>query len=99
MSGPYETEQQARHDTIPQAVHELWERRFTSPVGETVAEVVLGALRDACTRAGVELGAYGTYVLACLARYAEPETAQVIADLIDRAYAAGHESASTARNA
>lgn len=89
MSGPYETEAQARAGAIPQAVHELWDRHFTPPTGEAAAEVVLGALRDACARAGADLGAYDTYVLACLARYAEPETAQVIADLIERAYAAG----------
>ena len=43
---------------------------------------------DACTAAGVELGAFDRRVLAWLSGW-EPETCAVIAGLVTRAYAAG----------
>ena len=75
MSGPYETEREARQAAMDAA---------GGPENAVSAEANRRLLEEACTAAGVTLGAYDHRILLWLAGY-EPATAAVVAGLITRA--------------
>jgi len=76
VSGPYETEREARADV---------QHIFDSPPGSW-GDGMRRLLEDACGAAGVQLGAYDHRILLWLAGW-EPQTCAVIAGLITRAAA------------
>lgn len=84
MSGPYETEEQAHAEWLPQAVRDL----AAGAQGHLAREWCTDALLGACQQAGVTLGAYDERIIRWLAMW-EPETVQVIIGLVDRAHEAG----------
>ena len=93
MTGPFETEQQARQLPAVQAVYAAF--RADPGVGRMVLTILDPCspqthemLLSACAAAGVELGAYDRHILAWLAGW-EPQTVAVIAGLISRAHEAG----------
>jgi hypothetical protein len=80
MSGPYETERQAADAT---------RHIYDSPPGTGAwGDGNHRLMEDACTAAGVQLGAYDHRILVWLAGW-EPATCAVIAGLITRARALG----------
>ena len=85
MTGPFETEQQARQLPAVQAVYAAF--RADPGVGKMTPQTH-EMLLSACAAAGVELGAYDRHILAWLAGW-EPQTVAVIAGLISRAHEAG----------
>jgi hypothetical protein len=85
MTGPFETEQQARQLPAVQAVYEAF--RADPGLGKMTPQTH-EMLIAACAAAGVELGAYDRHILAWLAGW-EPQTCAVIAGLISRAHEAG----------
>ncbi|HUK73793.1 MAG TPA: hypothetical protein VLW50_34460 [Streptosporangiaceae bacterium] len=95
MSGPFETEQQARELPAVRAVHEAC---AAAPGVGRMAPHNKQMLEDACTDAGVAAGAYDRRILAWLAGW-EPQTCAVIAGLITRAHAAAPRSASAVEDA
>ena len=84
MSGPYETEAQAR--AVP-AVRAAYEAAHNSPRRGVMTERNHEALCRAAAAAGVALGAYDHRILQWLAGF-EPQTCAVVAGLITRAAAA-----------
>ena len=85
MSGPFETEREARELPAVQAVYEAF--RADPGVGR-MAPHNHRMLDEACAAARIGLGAFDRRVLAWLSGY-EPETCAVVAGLITRAYEAG----------
>ena len=81
MTGPFETEREARELAAVQAIYEAF--RNDPGVGRMTPHVHR-MLVEACAAAGVQLGAYDRRVLAWLAGW-EPQTAAVVAGLISRA--------------
>lgn len=79
MSGPFETEDQAR---LTPAVRAAYEAMRTGKPGDRSA--CLAILAAACAAAGVELGAYDASILRWLANY-EPQMCAVVAGLVARA--------------
>lgn len=79
MSGPYETEAQARD-----ALRHLYEAVAPREWSTAVEAVVL----DTCRKAGVELGAYDRRLITWFSTWGWAETAW-LTGLIERAYAAG----------
>lgn len=77
MSGPYEIEREALDDCAP--IYAAM-RAQTSPM----QALNLAVLEDACHVASADLGAYDRKILAWLAGF-EPQTTQVIAEIIRRA--------------
>jgi hypothetical protein len=78
MNGPYETELEA----VKAA--RVWEIQ-----GETMLSATLTMLIEACSAAGVTLGAYDTLTLEWLAGHDQPQRCAVVAGLIHRAHAEG----------
>jgi hypothetical protein len=78
MSGPYDTERQAADAAshILNSPPEAWRNGCHR------------LMEDACTAAGIRLGAYDHRILLWLAEW-EPSTCAVIAGLITRAHNAG----------
>ncbi len=88
MTGPFETARQARETPAVRAAYDAMHASHRRGVmGERNHQM----LNDACTAAGVELGAYDHRILLWLANW-EPETIAVIAGIISRA-AAGRDGA------
>ncbi len=79
--GPFQDERQARELPEVQAVYEAF--RADPGAGKMTAPN-LRMLLDACTAAGVRVGAYDVRILEWLATW-EPATCAVIAGLIIRA--------------
>lgn len=90
MSGPYETEHDAAIEPMPRAVSALHRagRVRTGDPDRIVHGTMLAELLGACADAGIEVGAYDRRILSWAASW-ETTTAQVFADLIRRAHAAG----------
>jgi hypothetical protein len=84
VTGPYETERQA----AAAARHIYDSDPGTGAWGDGNHRL----MEDACTAAGVQLGAYDHRILLWLAGW-EPSTCAVIAGLITRARAAGQDTA------
>jgi len=78
MNGPYETELEAVRAA------RIWETQ-----GQTMLSASLTMLIEACSAAGVTLGAYETHTLEWLAGHDQPQRCAVVAGLIERAYEAG----------
>ena len=85
MTGPYETEQQARE--IP-AVRAVYDAFAASPGTGRMTPHCHRILKDACSWAGVATGAYDHRILAWLVGWG-PETCAVVAGLITCAHEAG----------
>lgn len=83
--GPFETEREARELPAVRAVYAAFDR---DPGAGRMAPHIHRMLSEACTAAGVQLGAYDRRILAWLAGW-EPQTCAVIAGLISRANLAG----------
>jgi hypothetical protein len=83
MSGPYDTERDTYPETRP-----LHEAARTSEDFASLTTLNRARLLATCDKHGVKLGAFDRRILAWLANY-EPETCQVITDIIRRAYTAG----------
>lgn len=81
ITGPFEHEQEARDHQAVRAVRYAHSAPLAALRNHRILE-------DACTQAGVELGAYDHRILIWLAQY-EPATCAVIAGLIRRAHSAG----------
>lgn len=82
MSGPYETVEQMAADLS--ALHER-----AHAAGESdMRRAQVRHLLDTLTRLGVEVGSYDELILASIGQW-EPSTVVVLADLIERAHAAG----------
>ncbi|WP_026411455.1 hypothetical protein [Actinomadura oligospora] len=82
MSGPYETE----HDAYTE-VRDIYASHGKRGVMRARTQDLLLSV---CAQHDIELGEYDRAVLAWLAKH-PPETAQVIAGLIDRAAKSAHE--------
>lgn len=82
-SGPFETEEEVRH--LP-AVRAVYDASRAAPGAGRMTPLNHRMLYEACTAAGVELGAYNHAILTWLAGY-EPQTCAVIAGMISRAAA------------
>jgi len=89
MSGPFETEGQARELPAVRAVYAAFDRDHGT--GKMAPHSYL-MLISACEAAGVGLGAYDQRILAWLAGW-EPQTCAVICGLISRAAEAGAKPA------
>ncbi len=76
--GPHENELEA----VKAA--RVWETE-----GQTMFSASLTMLIEACSEAGVTLGAYDTLTLEWLAGHDQPQRCAVVAGLIERAYEAG----------
>jgi len=85
VSGPFETEGQARELPTVRAVYEAFRR---DPGLGKMTPHSHEMLISACAAAGVTLGAYDQRILLWLAGW-EPQTCAVITGLITRAYEAG----------
>jgi hypothetical protein len=83
--GPFETEQQVRGTPTARAVYEAFDRDHGPG---KMAPHVHRILDEACTEAGLELGAYDHQIVLWLAGWG-PQTAVVVAGLITRAREAG----------
>ena len=83
MTAPLETEQQARQ--LPE-VRAIWEAVHATPRRGVLAEHCHKLLEDACTAAGVEIGAYDHRILIWLSGW-EPQICAVVAGLVTRAAA------------
>ena len=94
MTGPYRYEQDAAAEPMPQAVRALFHTGQIRPGDpeRRVQATVLAAIEDACTVASLPLGDHDRRILGWLCRF-EPTTAQVIVDLIGRAYQSGRRAA------
>jgi hypothetical protein len=84
VSGPLETEQQARELPGVRAIFAAFDR---DPGPGKMAPHTHKMLISACAAAGVELGDYDRRILLWLSGW-EPQTCAVIAGLISRAHAA-----------
>jgi hypothetical protein len=84
-AGPYQTEAQARETDAVQQIHAAFR---ADPGMGRMAPHILRLLTEACSAAGVELGAFDRRVLTWLANW-EPESAAAIAGMITRAHDAG----------
>ena len=82
MTGPYETEAQARETPAVQAVYQTFD---AAPRQGGMDEPSHRLLCEALTAAGVELGAYDHRIVRWLSQW-EPETCAVIAGLVTRAH-------------
>jgi hypothetical protein len=89
MTGPFETEQQARETP---GVRDVYAAFDLDPGAGKMAPHTHQMLMRACTAAGVSLGAYDRRILAWLATW-EPQTAAVITGLISRAHDVGRAAA------
>jgi hypothetical protein len=92
--GPYRTERDALAEPMPRevaALHDAGRVRSGDP-DWLVRDTVLRHLIDVCAASGVELGAYDRGILTWIAGW-EASTAQVLLDLVARAYAAGRSHA------
>jgi hypothetical protein len=78
---PLDTEQQARELPAVRAVYDAFD---ADPGVGRMAPRNAAMLEEACSAAGVELGAYDRRILAWLAGW-EPSTCAVVAGLITRA--------------
>ena len=90
--GPFESEAEARELPAVRAVYTAF-RALTGPAvvgGMNAPNRTM--LEDACSAAGVQLGAFDRRILTWLAGY-EPETCAVVAGLIARAAAAARAGA------
>ena len=85
MTGPFETEREARELPAVQAVYEAFD---ADPGAGKMRPHTRQMLEAACAAASVELGAYDRRVLAWLAGW-EPQVCAVVAGLIGRAHDAG----------
>ncbi len=85
MTGPFETERQARDVPAVQAVYDAFGR---DPGPGKMAPHCHRILEEACEAAGVKIGAYDHRILVWLAGWG-PETCAVVAGLISRANLAG----------
>lgn len=83
--GPFETEVETRELPAVQAVYAAFDR---DPGAGRMEPHIHQMLADACSAAGVQLGAYDRRILAWLAGW-EPQTCAVVAGLISRANLAG----------
>jgi hypothetical protein len=81
MTGPFETERQARESP---AVRQVYAQFDADPGQGAMTAPNLAMLTEAVNTAGVQLGAYDRRILEWLAGF-EPQTCAVIADLIIRA--------------
>lgn len=81
MSGPYETDKEARQSPPARAVFEAFDR---DPGGGKMAPHNYVMLADACEAAGVKLGTFDRRILWWLAGF-EPSTCAVVAGIIARA--------------
>jgi hypothetical protein len=79
MTGPFETEHEARQSLAVRSAYGIWSPRLGSLTGANHA-----MLCAACTAVGVELGAYDHRILQWLAG-CEPQMCAVIAGIISRA--------------
>jgi hypothetical protein len=96
MSGPFETEQQARELPTVRGVYEMASRGRSVP--GTMAGLNLNMLLRACTDAGLKLGAYDVHILGWLSDW-EPQTCAVVCGLILRASQGAPHAALTAAQA
>ncbi len=85
MSGPFDSEREARELPAVQAVYEAFD---ADPGAGRMMPHNLGMLIEACAAAGVGLGTYDRRIVQWLAGW-EPQTCAVIAGLITRAYESG----------
>ncbi len=85
MTGPYETEQQARE--LP-AVRVIYDATHASHRRGVMGELGYRLLDEACEAASVKVGTYDHRILIWPAGF-EPETCAVVAGLITRAHQAG----------
>ena len=83
--GLYQTERQAREDPAVRAVYATFR---ASPGTGRMTPHCHRILKDACSAASVEAGAYDRRILAWLAGWG-PEACAVVAGLITRAHEAG----------
>lgn len=83
MPGPYATERDVYPETRP-----LYETARTSRDFCSLTSLNRARLLTTCAENGVRLGEFDHRILAWLAGF-EPETCQVIADIIRRAHIAG----------
>lgn len=81
MSGPFETERQAREAPAVRTVYAEFDRH--PGAGQMIAPNT-SMITQACDAAGVELGAYDRRIIEWLAGW-EPATCAVVAGLITRA--------------
>ncbi len=93
MTGPFETERQARELPAVQAVYDAFDR---DPGVGKMAPHSHKMLIGACVAASVELGAYDRRIILWLSGW-EPQTCAVIAGLITRAHKAGRSAAEDTR--
>ena len=87
MSGPFETEREARQSPGACAVYAAFE---ADPGPGRIGAPNLRMLLDAVAAAGVQVGAYDIRILEWLAGW-EPATCAVVAGLIARASQRGQE--------
>jgi hypothetical protein len=85
VSGPFETEDQARELPAVRAVYEAFR---ADPGTGRMAPDCRSILDAACQAAGVDVGAYDDRILTWLSQW-EPQMCAVIAGLITRAFEAG----------
>lgn len=83
--GPYETERDASQTEAVRAVYAAFD---ADPGAGKMAPHNTAILTAACEAAGVRLGAYDSRILEWMGTW-EPQTCQVIAGLVGRAYEAG----------
>ena len=82
-NGPYETREQARESSRARAAWKAW---HADPGPGKMAPHLHRMLDEACSAAGVELGAYDHRIIQWMAGW-EPEVCAVLAGLITRAAA------------
>jgi hypothetical protein len=85
MTGPFETEREARELPAVQVVYEAFD---ADPGAGKMAPHTRRMLDETCAAAGVDLGAYDRRILAWLSGW-EPSTVAVVCGLISRAYESG----------
>ena len=85
MSGPFETEREARELPAVQAVYRAFD---ADPGAGKMAPHTRQMLEAACAAAGVDLGAFDRRILTWLSGW-EPTTVAVVVGLIARAHESG----------
>ncbi len=91
--GPFETEADATRTAAVQAVFAAFD---ADPGVGKMRPMNHRMLDEACTAAGIDLGAYDQRILLWLASW-EPQTCAVVAGLITRAHQAGRHAGTGSR--
>jgi hypothetical protein len=90
-NGPFETEDEARMTPAVRAIYDAMRSSGLTDAEIAATDAMRTALiTDACDAAGVTLGAYDQRIAAWMGNW-EPQTCQVIAGLIARAFEAGRQ--------